>query len=72
MEDFPVRKTIAIAQQFLVHLDALRQRIPQLCRTIFVVAPECNMGTHPVSAGCVGMPTASLRIQSPLGTHHVL
>lgn len=45
MEDFPVRKTIAISKQFVLHLDALRQRIPQLRHTIFVVAPECNMGT---------------------------
>lgn len=46
MEDFPVRKTVAISSKFLEHLDGLRNRIPQLQRSIFVVAPECNMGLH--------------------------
>lgn len=46
MEDFPVTKTLPVSQHFLKHLDELRFSIPQLRHSIFVVAPECNMGIH--------------------------
>lgn len=46
MEDFGVVKTVPTVDKFLKHLDALRQRLPALRTTVFVVAPECNMGLH--------------------------
>jgi len=46
MEDFPVPKTMMVSDKFNQHLDALRSRFPEFTHTIFVVAPECNMGRH--------------------------
>ena len=46
MEDFGVVKTVPTVDKFLLHLDALRQKLPALRTTVFVVAPECNMGLH--------------------------
>lgn len=44
LEDFPTPKTLPASRRVLDHIDALRKRFPPLHRTIFVIAPECNMG----------------------------
>jgi hypothetical protein len=44
MEDFPLSKTTIVSDLFHRHLDALRGRFPEFSNTMFVVAPECNMG----------------------------
>ena len=44
MEAFPVRKDVLPSRVFLRHLDKLRSDIPQLKNSVFVIAPECDMG----------------------------
>lgn len=46
IEDYGLTKTLPASQHFLQHLDALRERIPKLRNTTFVVAPECNLGVQ--------------------------